>query len=117
MMKKYLLLLLFGLLIVSNVSAQFDYKNPQTYIIAAVDVKGAQYSDKDAIITLSGFKVGNTVDIPGDQISDAIKRLWQENIFSDINIRADEVNDQTVSLIIEVRERPRISSFSKESRG
>lgn len=113
-MKKYLLFLFWGVLAFFNAHAQFDYKNPQTYIIAAIDVKGAQYSDKDAIITLAGFNVGNTVDIPGDQIADAIKRLWGENIFSDINIRADEVNDQTVSLIIEVRERPRISSFSFE---
>ncbi|RMG21609.1 MAG: outer membrane protein assembly factor BamA [Bacteroidetes bacterium] len=114
MMNKYLVLLISCCMLVLQAQAQFDYKNPKTYIVAKVEVKGAQFSDEDAIIAMTGFTVGSTVVIPGDQIADAIKKLWQENIFSDINIRADEVNDQAISLIIEVRERPRISSFSFE---
>lgn len=113
-MQKYLVLLFSFACFFGNLKAQFDYKDPKTYIVAAVDVEGAQFSDADAIVTLTGLTVGSTVTIPGDQIANAIKRLWDENIFSDINIRADQVNDQTVSLVIEVRERPRISSFSFE---
>lgn len=113
-MKKLFVLALWALYFLPGLNAQFDYDNPQTYILAGLEVVGAEYSDKNAIISLSGLKVGEAITIPGMQVSDVIKRLWKENIFSDIQVKVDNITGNTVFLVIEVKERPRISQFSFE---
>ncbi|RMG56663.1 MAG: outer membrane protein assembly factor BamA, partial [Bacteroidetes bacterium] len=92
--------------------AQYDVNDPKTYTLSGLEVEGAEYSDANAIIALSGLVVGEPVTIPGMQISDVIKRLWKENIFSDIQIRADNIVGDKIFMTIVVKERPRISQFS-----
>lgn len=113
-MKKLFVLAFLAFLLLPLAKAQFDYDNPQTYILAGLEVEGAEYSDKNAIISLSGLKIGEAITVPGLQVSDVIKRLWKENIFSDVRIRVDNITGNTIFLVIEVKERPRISQFSFE---
>jgi len=87
-------------------------KNPETYTVAGIEVEGAQYTDTRNILAISGIAIGDRVTIPGIQISDAIKRLWREDQFSDIDVRADRIQGDKIFLVITVTERPRISSFS-----
>ncbi len=93
---------------------QFDVENPQTYTLAGLEVEGAEFSDPQNILAMSGLVIGEPVTVPGIQISDAIKRLWGEDIFSDVAIRADRIQANTIFLVIEVKERPRIAQFSFE---
>ncbi|MEM7374032.1 MAG: outer membrane protein assembly factor BamA [Bacteroidota bacterium] len=117
-MKKLLILFFLGWLAFPlAVVAQRPQTPPQqpqskTYVVAGIEVEGAQYSDKTTVISQSGLVEGETINIPGYQISDVIKRLWKENIFSDIKVRADNIVGDKVFLVIEVVERPRISQFS-----
>ncbi|MEM6767450.1 MAG: outer membrane protein assembly factor BamA [Bacteroidota bacterium] len=112
-MRNFVFLLL-GIFITIQSQAQFNAKDPKKYIVADIQVEGAEYSDKNAIIAVSGVAVGDVVQIPGQEISDIIKRLWKENIFSDVRVRYSNINEQTISLVIEVTERPRIAQFSFE---
>ena len=93
---------------------QFDVENPETYTLAGLEVEGAQFSDPQNIIAISGLVIGEPVTVPGIQVSDAVKRLWGEDIFSDITVRADRIQGKTIFLVIEVKERPRIAQFSFE---
>ncbi|MCB0847916.1 MAG: hypothetical protein KDE26_31900, partial [Bacteroidetes bacterium] len=77
-MKKLFFLCMMVLGAQLSVWAQFDINDPKTYILSGLDVEGAEYSDKNAIIALSGLKVGSPITVPGIQVSDAIKRLWKE---------------------------------------
>jgi outer membrane protein insertion porin family len=86
--------------------------DPVVYTLSGLEVEGAKYSDKNAIMNLSGLAVGEPVRIPGSDISDAIKRLWEENIFSDVKIRQDRILGDKIFLTIIVTERPRISRFA-----
>lgn len=113
-MKRVLILILLGKLILSTALAQFDASNPQTYILAGLEVVGAQFSDESEIKAVSGLAVGQTYQIPGADISDAIRRLWDENVFSDIRIEVTEASETAVMLEINVTERPRISKFDFE---
>ena len=112
-MRKLLILGLFFSLFTEGLFAQaLDYQNPKTYILSGLEVEGAEYSDANAIISISGLSVGDALQVPGSQASDAIERLWRERIFSDVNIRVDNVVSNTIFLTIVVKERPRISQFS-----
>jgi outer membrane protein insertion porin family len=118
MMKKLLILIAASCFALSLMAqqrpapAQPQQPQSKTYVLAGLEVEGTQYSDQSTVISQSGLVVGQTVTVPGYQISDVIKRLWNENIFSDIEVRADNIVDDKIFLVIAVKERPRISQFS-----
>jgi len=86
----------------------------KTYTLSGVRVEGAEFSDENGIIKLSGLGVGEPIEIPGEAVGDAIRRLWKESIFSDISIEVDQIVGDKLFLVIKVKERPRISAFSFE---
>jgi len=102
----------------SNRSASDDnklnYSNPIEYVIADIEVSGLKVLDKNALISLSGLKVGDVVKIPGDDISGAIKKLWKHGLVGDVSISIDKIENDEVYLNIELTERPRLTGFTFE---
>ncbi|MDO9000475.1 outer membrane protein assembly factor BamA [Sediminibacterium sp.] len=87
-------------------------KNPKKYTIGGITIEGADNTDKNVLSLLSGLTVGDEITIPGDKISEAIKALWKQSIFEDIQILQDKIIGNNIFLIIKVLERPRLSKFS-----
>jgi len=54
-----------------------DYSKPKEYEIGGVTVTGVEYLDKNVLIMLTGLNVGEKVEIPGEMITKAIKKLWK----------------------------------------
>lgn len=103
-----LLIILFLLLFNIKTEAQLTQKN---YKILGISVQGNKSADANTIIANSGLKVGNEIQIPGDQTIAAIKQLWALNIFSDVQIVIErEISDGAFLLII-VDEYPRIERY------
>ncbi|MEL6626124.1 MAG: outer membrane protein assembly factor BamA [Bacteroidota bacterium] len=112
-MKRFFSLFFLAITLASVAWAQVTpQQEGKTYTLSGLEVEGADYTDKNLIISLSGLVIGDPVTIPGIQISDGIRRLWEKNIFSDIGVRADRIIGDKVFLVITVKERPRISQFS-----
>src|ERR1041385_9163597 len=88
-------------------------KNPKKYIIGGVDFEGADNSDKNVIKLLSGLRQGDEITLPGDKITDAIKALWKQGLFENIEIyeQREKRVGNTIFLVIKVVERPRLSKF------
>ena len=118
-MKKYLYILLvltFPLLVKGQFSINSDlesinYSSPKEYEIAGVTVQGADFFDSQAIISLSGLTVGNSIKIPGDKITRAIKSLWEQKLFSDVKIYAVKIEANRIFLEIRIKELPRLSKY------
>lgn len=112
-MKKFISLLLSLLAI--NLSAQIiediDYSNPKSYEIGGIMVNGADNLNNSTLIALSGLTIGDTIKIPGDNISVAITKLWKEGLFSDIDITIEKIIKNTVFLNINLKENSRLSKF------
>ncbi|RZK66604.1 MAG: outer membrane protein assembly factor BamA, partial [Pedobacter sp.] len=88
-----------------------DYFNPKEYIIGGTTISGTQFIDKDVIITLSKLIKGETITLPGDATSNAIKALWAQGLFDDIQLDISRIEEDTVYFDIAVVERPRLSTF------
>ena len=44
--------------------------------------EGSQYAiDLEVLKMLSGLKLGDTINVPGEEITDAIKKLWKQSLF------------------------------------
>ncbi|MEH0154824.1 outer membrane protein assembly factor BamA [Limibacter armeniacum] len=88
-----------------------DYSTPIEYNIAGINVVGANFNDKNALINISGLKVGEKIMIPGDDITKAIKKLWRLGIVGDVKINVSEITGNDVYLEIELKERPKLSRY------
>ena len=96
----------------SSTVINIDYNTPQNYEIGGITISGLKYLDESILINISGLKVGDTIQVPGEAITNAIKKLWEQGLFSEINITATKIIDKTIFLDIYLQERPRLSKFS-----
>ena len=97
---KKLILLLF-LLISSTLFSQ-------VYIILDVHVQGNERINRDLILATSGLRIGDNFVV--DQISHAIRSLYNLGVFSDVNVTIEEIN-RGLRLNIIVEELPVVNSF------
>jgi outer membrane protein insertion porin family len=93
---------------------ELDYANPKKYEIGGITVTGVKYLDNSVLVTLSGLTVGDKITVPGEAISKAIKNLWDQGLFENVIISATQVQGDLIFLNIDLKERPRMSSFSFE---
>ena len=54
------------------------------YIIKSISVTGAQNFNESTVIAFTGLKIGDQLFIPGEKLSSITKKLWEQNLFSDI---------------------------------
>ena len=85
-----------------------DYSNPQTYEIGGITTSGSAGLDQ----RLLPFHVGEEIEIPGDKISETIKKLWNTGIYEDIRISVTKVIGTTVFLDIYLEDRSRLAAFA-----
>ena len=82
---------------------------PKKYKIADIKVSGIKNYDDFVLIGFSGLSVGDEVSVPGDEITQAIKRFWKHGLFSDVKILASKIEGDQIWLDIQLKQRPRIS--------
>lgn len=88
-------------------------QGPKEYTIAGITTAGAQFLDEDLLIAVTGLSLGKKIKLPNDEsISKAIKNLWKQELFSDVNITIDKIVDDKIFLKINVEERPRLSRYN-----
>ncbi len=84
---------------------------PRSYEIAGIAVEGINHVDDYIIVANSGLSVGERVNMPGDAITNATKRLWRQGLYSKVNITADKIVGDKVWLTIHLRQQPRMSEM------
>ena len=80
--------------------------------IGNISVFGAEGYEDNLIIGLSGLTIGQAISVPGDEITEAVKRYWKHGLFSDARIEADSIVDGKIYLSIHVAMRPRVSEIN-----
>ncbi len=89
-----------------------DYSSqPKEYEIADLSVSGVNFYSTDLLVQLSGLTIGQKISIPGDKITQAIEKLWKQNLFSNVQISAVKFVENKVYLNIYLQERPKISEL------
>lgn len=97
---------------VSALSAQnLDYSTPKKYCIKEINVSGVKFLEPTVLISVSGLAVGDTITVPGDDISKPIRKLWDQGLFSDVRFNASKIVGNDIYLDLFIQERARISSI------
>ncbi len=88
-----------------------NYASPVEYTIAGIEVVGLNILDKNAMISLTGLKIGDKIKIPSTATSTAVRKLWKHGLVGDVAITADRIEGTNVYLTIRLTERPRLTDF------
>jgi len=95
--KLFIILLLFSAkafsqeAVTDSTNFSIYYSSPKEYVIAGIAIDGIRYLDTQVLISISGLNVGDKIMIPGDAITNSIKKLWNHGLFSDVKITADKI--------------------------
>ena len=75
---------------VGNDMSEIDYSLPRDYEIGGITVTGVKYVDPQVLVMISGLQPGEMISVPGDKITNAIRKLWDQGLFEDVSIRGAE---------------------------
>ncbi len=98
----------------SNDGTNFSvyYSSPKKYTIEDIQIVGIKYLDTNVLVQISGLSVGDEITVPGDEITNAIKKLWGNKMFSDVRIEATKVIGDKIWLTIHLQERPKLAGVN-----
>ena len=86
--------------------------SPKSVIIGGLNVSGIEGYEDYMLTGISGLSVGQRISLPGNEISEAIKRYWNYGLFSEVSIAADSLIGDKVYLHIHLQTRPRVSKIN-----
>jgi outer membrane protein insertion porin family len=102
--------LLITLSIASKVHSQVgEFSKGKKYIIDSIIVSGLKTFNEKTVISYSGLRKGQLVQIPGEEISSTINKLWKLELFSDINFYVSNISGNRATIGIEVKELPTLT--------
>ena len=89
----------------------FSQNNVERYNIGEIEVSGNTSFSPLTIITFSGLREGDAISIPGEKLSNAIKKLWGSNLFSSVNVYKTKIEDGIINLEIELNDLPELTEL------
>ena len=105
--------LLLLLLFTFNLSAQdTSYEDGKKYILGGLEVTGLLSYNEQTVKTYTGLREGQPITVPGDEISNVIKKLWSLELFSSIDFFITNVEGNKIFLELNIKERPTLSKVT-----
>jgi outer membrane protein insertion porin family len=91
----------------------FDYTlTPKDVKIADIKITGASSYEDYVLIGFSGLNKGQTIRIPGADLTNVVKRFWKQGFFSDVKILCDTLRNDSIWLTIALKQLPRVSNIN-----
>ena len=85
---------------------------PRSCTIGGITVTGVEGYEDYVLTGLSGLTVGQAIEVPGTQITEAVKRYWRNGLFSKVQISADSIVGSKIYLHIDLALHPRVSRIN-----
>ena len=93
---------------------EVDYNRPKSYVVGGVGIEGNQYFNEHQILQQVGLQKGQTITVPGEDVTSIVRRLVAQRYFEDVAVVVDSLNASadTAWFKVVVRERPRVSRWT-----
>ena len=102
-------LLIFGVFTQINAQDRVPFDQGVKYNLADVEVTGKISFNKQTVVTFAGLEKGQKITIPGEEISNAIKKLGKLGLFSDIDFFVNKIEGDSIYLSLNINELPKLS--------
>ena len=107
--KSYCIFLFTILSVFSLQAQQKELDSGRKYTINQITVTGAQNFNEQTVIAFTGLKKGDRIYIPGEKLSQVTKKLWEQNLFSDIAFYVTNIEGDEVDLELYIVELPKLN--------
>jgi outer membrane protein insertion porin family len=88
-----------------EITAGIDYE------VGGILVTGADELDPSMVTLLSGLRVGDQVQFPSEKVSSAIRNLWKQELFEDVQLFITARNGGVVYLEFRLKTLPKLSKY------
>ena len=88
------------------------YKSGDTFELGGMTVTGLEKFSEQAVKVFTGLKVGQQIKIPGDKLSSAIKKLYEQKQFSNVDVYISKIDGKVVYLEFDVKELPQLNNIT-----
>lgn len=85
---------------------------PRSGVLGGIAVSGVEGYEDYMLASISGLTVGQKIELPGQEITDAVKRYWKHGLFSKVQIAADSIVGDKIYLHFYLALRPRVSTIN-----
>ena len=107
--KIFLVILLFGSIFQLQAQDRIPFSQGKKYFLADVNVNGKISYNEQTVVTFTGLEKGQQVTVPGEETSNAIKKLGKLGLFSDIDFYVNKVEGDSIWLDLDLVELPKLS--------
>ncbi|MFC4817923.1 MULTISPECIES: outer membrane protein assembly factor BamA [unclassified Flavobacterium] len=105
-------LVLFFLLLSASTAVKAQdrlaFDQGKTYILKKVTVTGKVSYNEQTIVTFAGLQKGQSLTVPGEEISNSIKKLWKLGFYNNVNYYVDKIEGDSISLELNLNELPKL---------
>jgi outer membrane protein insertion porin family len=102
-------LLFFGCIAQMNAQEKIPFDQGTKYILADVAVVGKISYNQQTVVTFAGLEKGQEVTVPGEEISNAIKKLGKLGLFSEIDFYVNRIDGDSIYLELNITELPKLN--------
>ncbi|WP_293872063.1 POTRA domain-containing protein [Flavobacterium sp.] len=107
-LKVFLIVILFGNIFQLQAQEKIPFEQGKKYILADVKVNGKISYNQQTVVTFAGLEKGQNITVPGEEISNAIKKLGKLGLFSDIDFYVTKVVTDSIYLDLNIVELPKL---------
>ncbi len=91
---------------------QNTYDKGKFYELGEINVTGVKSFSPQTVVAYTGLKKGQRIQIPGEEISTTINKLWKLELFSDIEFFITNINGNVADLELYIQELPTLSDYT-----
>ncbi|WP_162127127.1 outer membrane protein assembly factor BamA [Flavobacterium phycosphaerae] len=106
--KILLSIVLFGSIFQLQAQDRIPFEQGKKYILAEVKVNGKISYNQQTVVTFAGLEKGQQITVPGEEISNAIKKLGKLGLFSDIDFFVNKAEGDSIWLDLNIAELPKL---------
>jgi outer membrane protein insertion porin family len=88
------------------------YNKGKFYELGEINVTGVKSFSPQTVVAYTGLKKGQRIQIPGEEISATINKLWKLELFSDIEFFITNIDGEVADLELYIQELPTLSNYT-----
>jgi outer membrane protein insertion porin family len=111
--------LLYFFFIIASILVDYSAYGQQTsfdkgniYEIGEITVTGVKSFSPQTVVAYTGLRKGQRIQIPGEEISATINKLWKLELFSDIEFFITKIDGDVADLELYIQELPTLSDYT-----
>ncbi|PQJ77245.1 outer membrane protein assembly factor BamA [Polaribacter glomeratus] len=94
----------------TTLNSNVSFEKGKEYILGGITVTGLKKFSEETVKVFTGLRDGQTIKLPGDKLTSAIKKLYESKQFSNVDVYLAKIDGQTVYVQFDVQELPQLNN-------